>query len=882
MRTVGTSVANRAYVSRQPLIERILSAEASLILFIAPAGFGKTMAMQQLRDALMAQGMPTAWWSMDKQDNDPQRLFAFLREVLGSAGEPPSVAAYGLNAPPNHPLAIFLDDFEAVDGGPLPDIVLSLWRQLPQGSRLVIGTRRKPSMGLAKMKLQGDVLEFSEKDLQFSQTQSAHVLQSAMGPAKLSQSLLQLLDEKTAGWPAAVALASVASGQSDSRSQDSLLQISSTLTPVEEYLSEVVLNHQPKEIQEFLLATSVLHQLDPAACQALVPELNAEFLLDRLIKNNLFVSEVPGRIERWRYHPLFADILRLRLKRQRPDDFLRLHLAAASWYESQGHIVPAIDHVIAGGDFPYAARLMALHAMQLLVDGRIKLLARWFSALPLELLQEHGVLMATCLWVTTFTQGATQAARQAEQLEAYWPGQDSGAQAHWSALQCSWLFMLDKPHEAGAIGVQALSHMPTTEPYADNVLSVSMAIYFVQEGNRVAANRLLNTARERQGNTAFMRMFIESAESEQDLLDGRLKQAMARLRIAVGATHSTSGVLDITNGNAWAGVLYGVACYEAGQWPQAQRLLSAYLPIVQAVGSHDHLILALICLSRMARAGGDTQEAIRYLADLEHAGSTRQLPRLMAAAWLERARVDIVSGHASAAQSALARADQADVGSQSTSLRRLAHSALDPQTCHLRWQLHFGDAQKALQAINSEWVQARSAQWTLRCISLELLRAAALSRCHQESKALEQLLTTLEFAAEQGLYSRVTDEGPMVMQLVEKLQTRENQRGQSAWLTQYVTDLKHATNDATTATATATVAPTQSVKLSQGLSSPLTPKETQTLELLTEGYSNQVLARQLQVSESTVRTHLRNINAKLDVNSRMQAVAKARQLGLLK
>jgi LuxR family maltose regulon positive regulatory protein len=252
----------------------------------------------------------------------------------------------------------------------------------------------------------------------------------------------------------------------------------------------------------------------------------------------------------------------------------------------------------------------------------------------------------------------------------------------------------------------------------------------------------------------------------------------------------------------------------------------------------------------------------------------------MAAAWLERARVDIVSGHASAAQSALARADQADAGSQSTSLRRLAHSALDPQTCHLRWQLHFGDAHKALQAINAEWVQARSAQWTLRCISLELLRAAALSRCHQESKALEQLLTTLEFAAEQGLYSRVTDEGPLVMQLVEKLQTRENQRGQSPWLTPYVADLKHATNDATTATAT--VAPTQSVKPSQGLSSPLTPKETQTLELLTEGYSNQALARQLQVSESTVRTHLRNINAKLDVNSRMQAVAKARQLGLLK
>lgn len=869
--------SERSHISRKDLIDRVLAKDASLVLFVAPAGFGKTNAMMQLRDAFKLQGMTTAWWSLDKQDNDPQRLLSFLRDILGSAHQQAPIAAYGLSVPISHPLAIFLDDFEAVDGGPLPQIVLNLLGQLPPGSRMVIGSRRKPGMGLAKLKLQGAVLEFNENDLQFSRAQSDQLLQSAMGTAPLSDTNLRLLYEKTAGWPAAVALAGIALGHEHQTSPGLVHQMSATVQPVEEYLSEVVLDHQAQEIREFLLSTSVLHQLDATICQALVPQLNAAYLLQRLMENNLFVSSVPGQIDRWRYHPLFADILRSILKRKKPEDFLRLHLAAASVYESQGQVVPAIDHIIAGGDFPYAARLLAQHAKQLLIDGRIKLLARWLESIPPPVLREHSVLLATHLWVTTFTQGAAQAMHKAEKIAPAWPGTDSGAQAHHAALHCSWLFMMDKPHEAGAIGLQALSKMPTAEPYADNVLSVSMAIYFVQDGNRAAANRLLNAARERQGNTAFMRMFIESAESEQELQDGRLKQAMARLRIAVGATHSNSGVLDITNGNAWAGVLYGVACYEAGDVDQAQRLLSAYLPIVQSVGSHDHLILALVCLSRMAHARGETQEAIRYLAELEHTGATRQLPRLMASAWLERAHTEILAGQAGAAEHALARADLAEVWQEPRPLRRLAHSALDPKTCQLRWLLHFGDARQALQAINSELAHSRSIQWNLRCISLELLRAAALFRCQQESSALDQMQATLDFAGQQGLVSRVRDEGPIVMQLVDKLLIRERNKGTDGQLVHY---LRHLQNS-NASVAAKDHESKATVPESQGLLSPLTQKEHELLKLLTEGHSNQALAQQLRISESTVRTHLRSIHAKLQVQSRMQAVAKARQLGIV-
>lgn len=867
----------RSAISRHELIDRALSKNTSLILFIAPAGFGKTTAMTQLRDALQARGMRTAWWSLDRSDNDPQRLFGFLRKVLNSPEESDHVAPFGLNVKDDGPLGIFLDDFEVVEGGPLPEIVRNLLSQLPPGSRLVIGSRRKLSFGLAKLKLQGAVLEFDASDLQFTSAESSQLLRQATGDKGLSSATLALLQEKTAGWPAAVALASIALAHQREGDFNLVKHLSTSLKPIEEYLSEVVLETQPPEVREFLLFTSVLHHLDPALCKELVPNLNTDYMLERLISNNLFVSPVLGQVERWRYHPVFADILRLLLLRKRPNDFYRLHLSASGWYESQNKIVPAIDHAIAGGDYPHATKLLASRAMNLLIDGRLRLLSRWFAVLPPEELTKQPLLIPIRLWVTTFTQGATEAMRQLEMMTDQWPGEEETANVHLAALKCTWLFMMDKPTEAGVVGMQALSQIPTTESYADNVVSVSMAILLVQDGKRDAANRLLSAVRQRQGDTAFMRMFIESAESEQDLQDGLLQQAKARLRIAVGATHSTSSAFDTTNGNAWAGVLYAFACYEAGQLDEAKKLLRVYSPVVQTMGSHDHLILALICLSRIARAQGDTDESIEYLAELEHAGMARNLPRLTASAWLERSREHVLAGHAQTATEAILRADIADVWATNHQLRRLPHSALDPKICNLRWGLHFGDSRRSLSDIDAELAVSKSKRWHLRALTLELMRAAALSKNGHESTALEQLAHTLRFTAEQEMVRLVVDEGPLVTALIGKLLLREKNRSSDPQFIAYLQKLS------TNFVVSSNLDDTKNPQLTQGaLLSPLTLKEQEVLALLAEGYSNQALSDELGVSESTVRTHLRNINSKLDVTSRMQAVAKARQIGLLK
>lgn len=176
----------------------------------------------------------------------------------------------------------------------------------------------------------------------------------------------------------------------------------------------------------------MLHYLEPAVCQALVPELNSLFVLERL-----FVVPVPGVEARWRYHPVLAEILRLRLLRERPDDFLRLHLAASSWYESQGRMIAAIDHALAGGDHPHAAGLMAGQAMLLLSEGRLRLLARWFAALPINVLRQQPRLIPVKLWTPSFTQGPAEAMRQLDLIGEEAVASEPAVQTQLPALRCS-------------------------------------------------------------------------------------------------------------------------------------------------------------------------------------------------------------------------------------------------------------------------------------------------------------------------------------------------------------------------------------------------------------------------------------------------------------
>lgn len=869
-------------VPRTAIREEVAAAAVKLVLVRAPAGFGKTTAMAQIRERMEAQGIATAWLTLDRADNDVSRFLDCLAEAVqrlgvedprGNGGNNPFDAVAALAAHES-PFTLFLDDFERVQEPAVLGLVREIVEHLPRRGQIVIGSRSLPDLGLGRLRARGQLTEIDTDRLRFSLEETAAFfgLRQALPPEMLS-----LLHRKTEGWVAAIWLASMAlerhgAGSAGATATAFVERFSGSDRAVAEYLAEDVLAHQPKEIRDFLLRTSILRQLDASVCQALCPRMDCAAILERLAASNLFLTPVSGDGDAWRYHSLFADFLRAQLAREMPGEPARLHLAASGWYESHGRPVPAIDHAIEGGDHPHALNLLDHHAAQFLEEGRMRMLARWFSAIPEHQLREHPFLQPISLWATCFTHGPWDAMRQLDAsgcLDS--PIAEVRASAH--TLVPLLLAMQDRHDEAYEAGRLSLARLPTGLAFADSVLLNAMAHILAVRGDQHEARRLLDAARREQGNSAFNRMYTESLAGLFDLHEGRLRQATARLRMAVDSTHAVS--YNHSHGNAWAGVLYAGAVYETNQLAQAERLLNVYLPMARDVGLPDHMILSHAMRSRLAFHAGDIDAAFQALTELEYLGHQRQLPRVVAGAKLERSRMLLLQGNGPASHDELLRADDPALWERERRQRLPAHDLDYLALAKARWEIAFGDARAALSVLDAELHAALAVARNRRVLKLKVLRALALQRAGDPAAATEEFAEVLQAASQEGFMRLILDEGPAVGTLVHRCAAAMQEGNSDPILADHLQRLLQAVGPM--AAAAEPEAPA-----GDAIKEPLTRKEIRVLQLLAEGYSNNAMAEKLFVSDSTVRTHLRNINMKLDAKSRTQAVAIARRLGVIR
>ncbi len=891
-------------VPRDAIGQGIVAAGAvKLVLVRAPAGFGKTTAMVQARERMADHGLDTAWLTLDRADNDVPRFLACLHQALAQfvvdlpAGAAPLTLMDTLGRH-GAPFAIFLDDFELITDPAVLGLLREIIDHLPRRGQLVLGSRSLPDLGLGRLRAAGQLLEIDTEHLRFSlaETQQFFALRQTGGQPGAATADLQRhlpdLHRKTEGWIAALWLASMALDDLHARHGSVagfVAQFSGSNRAVAEFLAEDVLDRQSPEIRGFLLRTSLLRHLNAPLCQALNPRSDSRRILEQLDAANLFITPIasadpdPAQPRQapereWRYHSLFADFLRAQLLREQPDELARLHLAASGWYESQGRPVPAIDHAIEGGDMPYAIELLDQHALVFLEQGRMRLLARWFAALPAALLRAHPVLQVVSLWACMLTRGPWEAMALLRQSGCE-HSDDPVVLAHVNALQPMLLAMMDRMEEAHDIGREHLARVPTGQPFADSVLCNAMAHVMGVLGEREQAQRLLDAARRGQQSPGFNRMYSESVEGLLDLQQGRLRQATARFRLAVGG--GQTGALDASyppsHGNAWAGVLYAGAVYEAHQLAQAEHLLNVYLPLARDVGLPDHMILSHTMRSRIAFQRGDIDAALGAITELEYLGHHRQLPRVVASARLERARMLMLQGQAEAASQALDRADDAPVWQRVAKRQLTAHDVDDLVIGRLRWRSLFGDAALAAQEAELLVRQAQGALRQRRALKLQVLQAVALQRAGDAAAALLLMSALLKRASVEGFVRLLLDEGPSVGTLVRRVHAALHEAAGARpdpifddYLQRLLQIIGTENDEVGADPAGATLAEA------------LTRKEIRVLQLLAEGYSNSAMAEKLFVSDSTVRTHLRNINLKLDARSRTQAVAIARRLGLMR
>ena len=864
-------------VVRASLCETICRSEGQLVLVHAPAGFGKSTAMMQARERLEELGVATAWLTLDRADNDVSRFLNCLDTAVRQLGRITHTHSPGADTVQaltriETPFALFLDEFEAIHEAALLVIVREIAHNLPRHGHLVIGSRSLPQIGLARLRVRGQLTQIDAERLRFSLQDTTHFFAQRPHPHKLTADQLFQLHEKTEGWVAALWLAAMALDRAVDPA-DFVARFSGSNRAVADYLAEDVLARQSPQIRRFLLRTSILRQLDVSVCSALNPRVDCASLLEQLDTDHLFLTPVASEQRTWRYHSLFADYLRNQLQLESPDDVARLHLSAAGWYESQGRPVPAIDHAIEGGDFPHAMQLLATHGEQFLEQGRMRLLSRWFSSMPAQQLEQHPHLVMVAIWAACFTRGPWVAMEMLERHEALGQ-QDPSFQNNAMCIRPMLLAMQDHSEEALVLGRQAMAKLPTGSQFADTTLLNAMAHNTSVCGQPREAQQLLDAARQQDSsNSTFNRMYSETTEGLLDLQQGRLRQASARFRLAVDATHAVN--FHHTHGNAWAGVLYASVVYESNQIDQADHLLNVYLPLARDVGLPDHMILSHAMRSRIAFIHGDVDAAWLAITELEYLGNQRKLPRVVAAARLERARLLLLQGNGPAAHDELMRADDPKLWQRAQGQRLLAHDIEYMALARLRWEIAFGDATRCLPTLETELATAVAAARQRRVLSLQLLRAMALQRTGDLPAAVAQVGSALQFACQEGFMRLILDEGPALGVLVQRYQTlHESGQVRDPLMGDYLQRLLQAFGPL----------PSDTEKTSAphiGALEPLTRKEIRVLQLLVEGYSNSAMAEKLYVSDSTVRTHLRNINMKLGAHSRTQAVAIARKLGLI-
>jgi LuxR family maltose regulon positive regulatory protein len=885
-------------IARTEISEKIFNAgSARLVLLRAPAGFGKTTVMLQVRGRFDEAGLPTAWLTLDRADNDVGRFVSVLAAALDPL-VPGLARVHALDAPGGledlafslidrvaahpAPFALFLDDFEALQNPAALGLVNELIDQLPRGAQLVVGSRGVPELSLGRLRARGRLLEIDPSQLRFSVDETDGFLRLRRGLALEAEDIVRL-HRSTEGWAAALWLASVSLEHREQPGRF-IAGFTGSNAAVVDYLVEDVLASQTEDVRGFLLRTSVLAVLNASICNVICGRADSAQMLRTLEQQHLFLIPLQPEGSGYRYHGMFAEFLRAQLEREHAPEVPRLHRAAARWFINESRPVPAIEHALAAGDFLFAMPLLDEHAQSLLDQGRVRLLSRWLDPLLEQgLLGNRPMLQVVHAWALCFARGPVAAAHLLESLEQRALTVDDGPEvrAHRMAMRPLFMVLSDRTDEASQAASASLDDLPPDLSFVRGFLEIILANLAMIAGRYHEALRLADAARSRQPghSSSFNFTLSEAVEAAVDMTQGRLRKALARLRLAASAGNVDA--TRATNGNAMSGVLLAEALFEADHLEQAERLLAVYIPLVRHVGIPDQLILAHVVMARIAQDQGDDDRALQLLAELEHIGHRDGLPRVVASARLERVRLMVVQGR-------LARArTEIDLCADKALWSRVSRSSLranEVETHALalaRWSVQAGHAAEVIGPLRAEVDMAERAQRERRVLTLRLLLSQALYKTGERNKAMRVLAKAVRFGAAEGYVRAFLVEGPMLVTMLHELRTGptelldEDGEAPAAFLDRLLRmpALPAAVaSDGPHGALPAGVAPGKLTPSEQ-----VTRKELQVLRLVSEGLSNDQIGERMFVAETTIRTHLRNINVKLDTRNRMEAVQVARR-----
>jgi LuxR family maltose regulon positive regulatory protein len=886
---------SRYSVDRTRICAQVFLAFGTKIVLVrAPAGFGKTTVMTQLFDRYRKEGTAVAWLNLDEADNDLPRFLSYLLVALKQhlhadraldqmESDASLDTSYVTTLLANQlgerdtPFVLFLDELEVIRDPTVLAFIKQMAAQLPSHARLILGSRTFPDMGLAKMRAHGDLLEVTPEQLRFSADEAQCFLAERRGLNLRPEQVARLL-RSTEGWATALWLASVAL-ERRTDTETLISGFTGSATAIAEYLAEDVMTGQPEHVRDFLLKTSLLSQLDASLCDAVCARTDSAELLHQLERGSLFLSVVDEQRQLYRYHSLFRDFLRSQLAKHGRESIPALHRSAARWYLAANRPIPAVEHALLTGDLDFAMPLLERHADSLLNQGRLRLLIRWLETLPAAL-EASPHLRLLHIWAVNLTRGSQEALALVERID---PADllEASDLAQYHAMQPTLLAMRDRIDESFALGLDRIKVIRPEFKFPYAILSQTLAVDSMILSHYSEARRYVDQARAAlSGSASALQIGLAgSINGAIDLIQGRLCQALAELRLATGV--AGDDLYQGGNRNVLSGVLLAEALYESGDLARAESLLGLFLPLAQVLGLPDQLIAAHALMARIVAQQDDPDRSLEVLTQLELYGHRLGLQRVIASARVEKSAVLLLRGDAGAANEQLERAAEAMDWERVSSRSYIANDKITLQIGRLRWMVHSGNAAAAVPLIKKELNTAIAAERHRRALKLRILLAEAFEVDGQHKLAMRTLLKATEISAPEGFVSMYIEEGERIQEMLRGVQkNRQSELGALA-NDAFNGYLMRITQSSAADLPAANVGSAAVAAAPADAEDGLTRKEVQILELLAQGCSNDAMAQKLFISESTVRTHLRSINTKLHASNRTHALAIARQRHLV-
>jgi LuxR family maltose regulon positive regulatory protein len=898
-------------VPRPRLIERLDEGRRSarkLTLLSAPAGYGKTTLLSEWLQSIGAETPPTAvaWLSLDEGDNDLSRFLSYTIAALGTVE--PGLAEGVLSAlqspqpPPAEeilialineiatlpgPILLILDDYHLVDTGSVHDALGFLLRHLPPTLHLVIATRDDPPLRLSRFRARGQMIELRAVDLRFTVSEAAEFLNQMMGLG-LEEGDVDLLARRTEGWIAGLQLAAI-SMQGRGDSAGFIASFSGSHRYVLDYLIEEVLEQQPAGIQAFLLHTAVLERLTASLCDAVrfgasgppTEEDGAQAILERLENANLFIVPLDEERRWYRYHHLFADLLRRRLPQVEPEGLSRLRHRASLWYEGNGFIDEAIGQALHAGDFERAAGLIEDHVDAQWQRGEPAKTRHWLAQLPTELVLSSPHLCILNAW-DLFLSGRQDAAerylRAAEGALAMAPDPETGFPApdrdrqpganriggRVAAVRAFLAFHQGDVPAIDRYARRALELLPAEDLTWRSTAAVALGDAYSFMGQIQKAYRARSDALEASkaaGNLymiliAGMKLAVAMRQLGQ--LEETIQLCRQQFRLADDGGLSQAAVAG------WILAIWGEVLAELGDLDAAKERGIRGVELVEQGKDVAMIGWSYHCLIRILFSRGElaaAEEVIRKMAIVVPASRVPPWIANLLAAW--QARIWLARG-------------EGELVSQWVGDRGLVVDGDVPflrETEHIvltRILLAQDRLDEATPLMGRLLAATEAGSRTSRSIELLILQALALQSTGRTAQAIAVLERVLSLAEPGGFVRIFVDEGPPVAGLLVQALS---QGIRPAYIRRLLAAFPDAGPDQT--------GPSESVASDSVLIEPLSAREIEILQLIADGLTNPEIAAKLFLSPNTVKVHARNIYGKLGVHNRAEAVVRAIALGIL-